>query len=122
MKLSVPCLLAALLLISGCAAEPRRTPTLLQTAAPRPLPEPITLLPALDARVFPAPDQAPNLSKETTILIPAEEIMKQAEAVFAAEGLGRRLEPYRGPLPSGAGIGWPDFPLRGLQTDLAFGL
>ena len=103
----------------ACAAPET---TLLKTGRVHTPAQEMTLLPVLDNRVFPGLEDTPHLDRNTPLLIPADQVMSWGEAAWRREKFGEALQPYDGPLPPGPSFAWPDFPLRGLDTDLALGL
>lgn len=111
-----------LLLTAGCAPVKLHAPEFAGAPPVRHAGLAITLLPAVDARTYPAADLPLLRRQEAIIVIPAETIADLGRREMLAQGLFSEIRHYEGPLPDRAAFKWSDFPLRGLTTDLALGL
>lgn len=122
MKKTIWLLATVICFIAGCAGYVQNKPTLVERGVSQPLSLDVTLLPVLDSRRFPDPDQAPNLYRTTTIVIPADDIASRGVQVLRDQGTFAKILPYQGALPDSSTFKWTDFPLAGLTTDMAVGL
>ena len=115
-------IICLVVLTTACQTRMYEEPSLLAVGVPQELDSAITMLPVLDSRIFPAEPAPPVFTRGLTVTVPAELLAAKAEEVWSDEGLASSFVIYNGPVPDTGLPSYAGFPLRGLSTDLAFGL
>lgn len=82
----------------------------------------VTILPALDARAWPAIEKYPDLDEGVTVFIPAFQVLEWGSQTLKDQGVFKTIKPYGGPFPDQQAFRWSEFPMRGLGTDLGLGV